>query len=287
MSKNHALFFNWPAHWTRRRFVRFGIVGCALPIAVSQVTRCENQNLSVMGTSKQIDSAATGQLRSRPEQPTVFGKSGLHPLQLSEKRDGFLYVPASYRADRPAPLVVMLHGAGGDAEGALTILQQIVDSVGAIVLAVDSRRQTWDVIMGQYGPDIAFIDQALTQTFSRYAIDPQRVGVAGFSDGASYALSLGIMNGDLFTHVLAFSPGFMAPIRQAGDPHIFVSHGTQDKVLPIDRCSRKLVPQLKGADYNVLYQEFEGPHTVPTAIARGALEWFIQTDPIQTNSNQS
>jgi predicted esterase len=173
----------------------------------------------------------------------------------------------------------MLHGAGGDAEGALNILRQLVDPVGAVVLAVDSRRQTWDVIMGQYGPDIAFIDRALTQIFSCYAIDPNRVGVAGFSDGASYALSLGIMNGNLFTHVLAFSPGFMAPIRQTGAPHIFISHGTQDKVLPIDRCSRKLVPQLKGAGYSVFYQEFEGPHTVPTAIAQGALEWFIKTDP--------
>jgi len=281
MSKNHALFSNWPAHWSRRQFLRFGIVGCVLPIVVSQLSRCENQNLSAMGTSKQIDPAATGQLRSRPIQPTATGTLGLHPLQLDGKRDGWLYVPASYRADRPAPLVLMLHGAGGDAEGALNILRQLVDSVGVIVLAVDSRRQTWDVIMGQYGPDIAFIDRALAQTFSRYAIDPNRVGVAGFSDGASYALSLGIMNGDLFTHVLAFSPGFMAPIRQAGDPQIFISHGTQDRVLPIDRCSRKLVPQLKGADYNVLYQEFEGPHTVPVAIARGALEWFTQAAPNQ------
>ncbi|MBW4491077.1 MAG: hypothetical protein KME12_25235 [Trichocoleus desertorum ATA4-8-CV12] len=275
MRQNHTLLSTWPTQRTRRQFLRFGIVGCVLPIAVSQLSRCGNQNLPVMGIPKQIDPAATGQLRSRPIQPTVTGISGLHPLQLDGKRDGFLYVPASYRASHPAPLVLMLHGAGGDAEGALNILRQLVDPIGAIVLAVDSRRATWDVIMGQYGPDITFIDRALAQTFSRYVINSQRVGVAGFSDGASYALSLGIMNGDLFTHILAFSPGFMAPIRQAGDPHIFISHGTQDKVLPIDRCSRKLVPQLKGADYNVLYQEFEGPHTVPAAIARGALEWFV------------
>jgi phospholipase/carboxylesterase len=231
-----------------------------------------------MGTFKQTDPAATGQLQSRPSQPATLGKPGLHPLQLNRKRDGLLYVPASYRAEHPAPLVLMLHGAGGDAAGALNILRSLVDPVGAIVLAVDSRRQTWDIIMGHYGPDIAFIDRALRQTFNRYAIHPNRVAVAGFSDGASYALSLGIMNGDLFTHVLAFSPGFVAPIRQAGDPHIFISHGIQDRVLPIDRCSRKLVPQLKAADYRVLYEEFEGPHTVPEAIARAALEWFVRSD---------
>jgi len=57
------------------------------------------------------------------------------------------------------------------------------------------QRQTWDVILGQYGPDIAFIDSALAQTFSRYAFDPNHIAV-GFSDGASYALSVGITNGD-------------------------------------------------------------------------------------------
>ncbi len=78
-----------------------------------------------------------------------------------------------------------------------------------IVLAVDSHQKTWDMIRGGYGADIAFIDKALAQTFTRYAIAPNRVAIAGFSDGASYALSVGITNGDLFTHVIAFSPGFM------------------------------------------------------------------------------
>ena len=45
---------------------------------------------------------------------------------------------------------------------------------------------------------------------------------------ASYALSLGIANGNLFSHVLAFSLGFLAPASQTGSPRIFVSHGTQD-----------------------------------------------------------
>lgn len=230
-----------------------------------------------MATSKQTNSPATGQLRSRPTQPQQNGTPGLHPLNLDSDRDGFLYVPKSYQANHPVPLILMLHGAGGDAEGGLRILQPLADTVGTILLAVDSRRQTWDVIMRKYGPDIAFIDRALEHTFSRYAIEPSQIATAGFSDGASYALSIGIMNGNLFTHVIAFSPGFMAPTRQEGMPAIFISHGTDDRVLPIDRCSRRIVPQLQEANYNVVYQEFEGPHTVPTAIARQALTWFSPT----------
>jgi predicted esterase len=170
----------------------------------------------------------------------------------------------------------MLHGAGGDAEGGLRIVRQLADDFKTMVLAVDSRDRTWDVIVGRYGPDIAFIDQALAHTFTRYAIDPNQVAIGGFSDGASYALSVGITNGDLFGHILAFSPGFMAPAAQVGEPHIFISHGQKDRVLPIDRCSRRIVPQLKRAGYDVLYQEFDGPHTVPAAIAREGMTWFTK-----------
>jgi predicted esterase len=172
--------------------------------------------------------------------------------------------------------VVLLHGAGGNAEAGLSLLRTLADEAGLMLLAPASRKQTWDVIVGGYGPDVALIDRALAQTFSRYAVDPARCAVSGFSDGASYALSLGLTNGDLFTHIIAFSPGFMAPRELQGKPPIFISHGTRDDVLPIDRCSRRIVPELQRRDYDVDYREFEGPHTVPPDIARGALTWFAE-----------
>ncbi|MEP0919345.1 alpha/beta hydrolase-fold protein [Leptolyngbya sp. DQ-M1] len=223
---------------------------------------------------KQSSSAAAGRLRARPIQPKGSGSPGLHPLKLAGKRDGLLYVPTAYRADSSNPLVLMLHGAGGNAENGLSIIQQWAEQLSAIVLAIDSREQTWDVILSHYGSDIAFIDQALSQTFSRYSINPNQIAIAGFSDGASYALSVGITNGDLFTDILAFSPGFITPATQVGQPRCFVSHGKGDTVLPIDRCSRRIVPRLQQAGYNVLYREFDGSHTVPSAIADEAMQWF-------------
>jgi phospholipase/carboxylesterase len=100
-------------------------------------------------------------------------------------------------------------------------------------------------------------------TFDRYRVVKDRLAVGGFSDGASYALSLGVMNGDLFTHVLAFSPGFFRALEPHGRPRIYISHGTRDRVLPIDPCSRRIVGQLKRAGCEVTYKEFNGGHTVP------------------------
>lgn len=220
-----------------------------------------------------------GEIAARPGRSTPTGgppQTGLRPLELAERRDGLVYVPGGYSADRPAGLVLLLHGAGGIAQHGIGLLQPLADEANLILVAPDSRGSTWDVIMSDYGPDVSYIEQALSQTFDRYAVDPARIAVGGFSDGASYALSLGITNGDLFTHVIAFSPGFMAPTRQEGQPSIYISHGTRDEVLPIDRCSRRIVPQLQRLGYDVNYHEFDGPHTVPGDIAREAVDWFTR-----------
>lgn len=220
-------------------------------------------------------SSAGERLLARPAKPVEAASAGLQPLNLEAERDGLLYVPAGYRADRPAPLALMLHGAGGGAQHGLALLLPLADAAGLILLAPDSRGRTWDIILDDYGPDIAFVDRALAQTFGRYAVDPARIAIGGFSDGASYALSVGIANGDLFTHVIAFSPGFMAPAEQRGAPRLFISHGMRDSVLPIESCSRRIVPQVERAGYDVCYQEFDGPHTIPPQISREAMQWFV------------
>jgi predicted esterase len=218
-----------------------------------------------------------GRLLARPAPGPVKGRSapaGLNPLGLTTGRDGRIYVPPSYSPDRPAPLVLVLHGAGGHAEGALEPFRPAADDAGLILLAPDSRFPTWDALIAGFGPDVAFIDRALESVFARYTIDPSRVAVAGSSDGASYALSLGLINGDLFTHVVALVPGFEADGERRGTPRLFIAHGTRDEVLPIDRCSRSIVPALRDAGYDVSYREFDGPHAVPPEIVLEALAWL-------------
>ncbi|MFL5735440.1 MAG: alpha/beta hydrolase [Chloroflexia bacterium] len=220
-----------------------------------------------------------GRLSARPQARTGHATyaTGLQSLELGGKCDGLLYVPLGYSPDTPAALVVLLHGAGGEAHGGINLLRPLADEANLVLLAPESRASTWDVIRSDYGPDVAFIDRALAQTFDRYAIDPTHLAAGGFSDGASYALSIGLTNGDLFTHILAFSPGFMAPTQLTDRPRIFISHGTRDAVLPINMCSRRIMPQLQQAGYDIDYREFEGPHTVPPDIARAAVSWFTQS----------
>ena len=212
-----------------------------------------------------------GRLSARPGAPEAEPERGLHRLG----QRGLLYVPDGYDGGAPAPLAVMLHGAGGNARQGISLLAPLADALGVVVVAPTSRGDTWDVLRGGYGPDVERIDALLEEAFARCRVDPARVAVGGFSDGASYALSLGITNGDLFTHVLAFSPGFAAPASRSGRPGIFVSHGDDDAVLPVDVCSRRIVPRLAQAGYEVVYREFAGGHAVPPDVAREAVGWFL------------
>ena len=243
---------------------------------VGLLAACDTGGEGLKG-QQQVDSASNqGRLRARPGPPPSHAavSTDLRPLGLGSTRDGLLYVPAGYGEQEKAPLVVMLHGAGGNARGGLDPLLQLAEEADLLLLSPDSRGRTWDVLVGGYDPDVEFINRALEWTFERLALDTRRLAITGFSDGASYALSLGLTNGDLFTRVIAFSPGFMVPASRRGKPPVFVSHGTHDRVLPIERCSRRIVPQLDHAGYQVRYREFDGPHTVPESIAREALHWF-------------
>lgn len=196
------------------------------------------------------------------------------PLGLEVLRDGVLYVPET--AEPGAPLLVFLHGATGTGRAHMRAVLAAADRYGVILAAPDSRDPTtWDLIAERrLGPDVAFLDRLLDAVVDRVDADTGRLALGGVSDGASYALTIGLANGDVFSTVLAFSPGFLLVPAPTGRPRIYVSHGTSDPILPIDACSRSFVPPLREAGYEVNYREFDGGHTVPPPVADEAVRWW-------------
>lgn len=222
------------------------------------------------------DGRLTAKPSSAPRNQVNSKQENRRALGLERGRDAILQLPAK-NSGAALPLFVMLHGAGGSGEGVLRRVAAAADDAGVAVLAPDSRDSTWDAIRGTFGGDVAFLDRALARVFETVPVDSARISVGGFSDGATYALSLGLINGDLFRRIVAFSPGFIVDGTAHGKPELLISHGTADQILPIDRCSRIIVPQLQRRGYHVTFKEFDGGHQVPPDIAGEAMRWVANT----------
>jgi phospholipase/carboxylesterase len=217
-----------------------------------------------------------GRLTARPKQASgATARPGLRRFRIAPGRECYLLVPATYKESRPSPFILALHGAGGNSRGALRLFAQPARTTGAVLFAPQAAGSTWDLMRGGFAADVDFLDRALESIFNRYAIDPERVVVGGFSDGASYALSLGIANGDLFRKIIALSPGFVAPGPPHGRPKIFIAHGRDDQVLPFDSTSNRIVPVLRDYGYDVTFRVHPEGH-IPGPRLDEAADWYAR-----------
>jgi phospholipase/carboxylesterase len=165
------------------------------------------------------------------------------------------------------PFALTLHGCCSEAKGGLNLWFRPAKRNGIILLAPDGGG-SWSGAEGR-------IDAGLQEVFSRYAVDPDHIAVVGFSAGAGYALTLGVANGDLFTHVVAHSPASFYQADHQGRPRIFIAHGTEDRTLPIDASSRQIVPDLERDGYRVRYVEYPAGHRPQAHIMKRAVVWFL------------
>jgi len=224
-----------------------------------------------------FDPSLLGRLSFTPAEPTQDPlPPGRNRLGIADERDSVLFVPTGLDALGPVPLFVMFHGAGGFPEKVLPFIEEHAERDKFLILAPHSMYPTWDIVIGGSGPDLERLHQALIAVTSRYRIDRDHLAFAGFSDGASYALSIGVTNGDIASHVIAFSGGFMAVFTQEGAPKVFIAHGLNDEQLPIETSGRANATKLKAAGYDVQYIEFSGLHAIQPVIVDMAIQFFLK-----------
>jgi phospholipase/carboxylesterase len=220
-----------------------------------------------------------GRLTAAVSAPARPDKPGLHHFRVGAP--SILYIPAS-AASGPAPFLILLHGAGGGADGMIRRFREEADRRGVILFAPESAASTWDAVANigrgrepAFAQDVARIDTALAEAFARASVDPERMAIAGFSDGAGYALSLGVRNSDRFSAIFGFSPGMIVPGDTGPPTRVFISHGEKDRVLPINVPRDTLVPLLKQARFSVTFVSFNGGHELPDDVLAQALDAWL------------
>lgn len=226
--------------------------------------------------------------------PELTARPPATALAAPDKRNGILtlaggayaYLPKGLTG-APVPVLVVFHGAGGQASDILTAYRADADTRGFILVIPQSKGPTWDMIvdlMGRlgvemnvqprYGKDLKALDASLADLFARVAVDPARVGVMGFSDGATYAVSVGTANPLLFHTVIAYSPGPAFATRFDVTQRIFISHAEDDDVLPFS-TTRGMVARMRVKKMPVEFISFKGGHTVPKDIHARAVDYFM------------
>src|SRR5947207_15446311 len=115
---------------SRRDLLRFGAAGFAAALAAC-----------IGSPAGPVEPAPRkARLAARPRvAPLTSLDPGLRPLALDSGKDGLLYVPPGCAGGQPVPLVLMLHGAGGNSTNASRVLRPFADQADFLVVAPDSR----------------------------------------------------------------------------------------------------------------------------------------------------
>ena len=197
-------------------------------------------------------------------------------------RGGFsLYVPETYDAARPHPVVFALHGGAGNGRGFLWSWLRDARAAGAILVAPTAVGDTW-ALQGQ-DIDSPNLDRVLGLVEARWNVDPRRRLLTGMSDGGTFSYISGLVEGSPFTHLApacaAFHPmltAFADADRIRGLP-IHVTHGVQDWMFNVE-MAREASAALTAAGAAVTYREIEDlSHCYPTEVNPDLLAWMDAT----------
>ena len=200
------------------------------------------------------------------------------------------YIPATI--DAHPPLLVLLHGAGRRWDRMIERLAPEADQRGLVLLAPISRGLTWDIVSRAEEPpsvssplanrmalrfstseDAQRIEAAIDQLNSLVPIDRARTALAGFSDGATFALAMGMSRSHPFSAIIAWSPGIaISTAAPAAGRKVYVSHGREDPVLSFSTDCAQIVPLLQSERALVTFQPFHGGHEIPQSVTGAFLD---------------
>ena len=243
-------------------------------------------------------------LRITPQKPEPVDElpTGLVWVERGPQRAA-LFTPDEIEPGRSYPLLAVLHGAGRREELLMKAYRDEAERRQALFLIPRSYHMTWDLITAatqgaeasaaggapSARPDLDFLEYAYDLIFRRYPVDAGRLGLLGYSDGASYALSVGLSNPELFRAVMGGAAGFVAIENDAAAPGVprpavLVEYGTHDELFPFEQVAVPMRQQLEAFGCQVTFRVDEGGRHWPSGTFQDeALDWFF-SEPWQPRS---
>jgi polyhydroxybutyrate depolymerase len=168
------------------------------------------------------------------------------PVQLhrvtvdGQDRSYRVFVPPTLDRSRPAPLVMILHGGNNTPEdmAKATLFDREAAAGDFIAAYPEGVGKAWNAgtccgAAPRRGlDDVAFLTRALDQLQADYPVDPERVFVAGVSNGAMMAYRLACERADRVRAVGSVAGAVVVDCQPSRPVSVVEIHGTEDSLVP-------------------------------------------------------
>lgn len=115
------------------------------------------------------------------------------------------YMPKGYNKDEAHPLIVILHGYGGNPANIIELYKPLANERNSILLScraseiMTENSFYWDY---ENKEALTFLRRQIESTIKKFNVDPQKVMLTGFSQGGYLTYDFGLKNADLFSALL-------------------------------------------------------------------------------------
>jgi predicted esterase len=189
-----------------------------------------------------------------------------------------VFVPAAYDKSKTFPLVIALHGMGGDENSYLQAYAQGAFKLEAekhgYIVACPKGRKPASMYLGDAEKDVMDV---IAEVRRDYNIDPDRIYLTGHSMGGYGTWSVAMSHPDVFAALAPISGGANNPAAMSKIAHIpvLVVHGDNDPTVPVER-SRVIVATGKKLGAEIKYIEVPGGDhgSVVAPTFKDVFEWF-------------
>ncbi len=189
-----------------------------------------------------------------------------------------VFVPSSYDKSKAFPLIIALHGMGGDENSYFTAYGQGAFKTEAekhgYIVACPKGRKPASMYIGDAEKDVMDV---LAEVRRAYNVDADRIYLTGHSMGGYGTWSVAMNHPDVFAAIAPISGGANNPASMSKIAHIpqLIVHGDTDPTVPVDR-SRVMVAAGKKAGAEIKYIEVPGGDhlSVVTPNFPAVFEWF-------------
>jgi phospholipase/carboxylesterase len=197
-----------------------------------------------------------------------------------------LFAPLHYEPNYAYPLLIWLHGRGGN-EGQLRRIMPLISMRNYVAAAprglspVAGQQNAYD--WGEAEVEVAAqrIFECLEAAQKKFHVAPQRVFLAGFESGGTLAFRVGMQHPNRFAGLLSVGGPFpaagtpLASIRDARGLPLFIAHGRDAEQYPLDRICEEL-RLFHAAGLSVTLREYPCGDELTTQMLHDIDVWLME-----------